>query len=53
MRDLKEVAEKAIEGAPSHGGTAEIAAAVRRALKNYLFKKTKQSPMILPIVQEI
>ena len=53
MRDLKEVAEKAIEGAPSHGGTAEIAAAVRRALKNYLFKKTKQSPMILTMIEEV
>lgn len=53
MRDLKDVVVKAIDGAPSHGGTAEISAAVRRAVKNYLFKKTKQSPMILTVVQEV
>lgn len=53
LRDLKEVVEKAIDGAPSHGGSAEIAAAIRRAVKNYLFKKTKQSPMILPVIQEV
>ena len=53
QRELREVVEKAIDGAPSHGGTAEISAAIRRALKNYLFKKTKQSPMILPVIQEV
>lgn len=52
-RELKDVVEKAIEGVGSHGGAAEISAAIRRAVKTYLFKKTKQSPMILPIVQEI
>lgn len=53
MRDLKDVVVKAIDGAPSHGGTAEISAAVRRAVRNYLFKKTKQSPMILTVIQEV
>lgn len=51
LHDLKEVVEKAIEGA--HGGSAELSAAVRRAAKNYLFKTTKQSPMIIPIVNEL
>ena len=52
MRELREVAQKAIESA----GTVdkeELALALRRAVKNYLFKKTKQSPMIIPIVQEL
>lgn len=53
MRDLKDVVEKAIEGVGTHATNADISAAIRRAVKNYLFKKTKQSPMILPIVQEI
>ncbi len=53
MRDLKDVVVKAIDGAPSHGGNAEISAAVRRAVRNYLFKKTKQSPMILTVIQEV
>ncbi len=53
MRDLKDVVVKAIDGAPSHGGNAEISAAIRRAVRNYLFKKTKQSPMILTVIQEV
>ena len=53
LRDLKDVVEKAVAGAPAHGGNAEISSAVRRAVKNYLFKKTKQSPMILTVVQEV
>lgn len=53
MRELKDVVDKAIESVGSHGGAAEISAAIRRAAKTYLFKKTKQSPMILPIVQEV
>ncbi len=51
LRDLKDVVEKAIEG--THGGSAELAASVRRAAKNYLFKTTKQSPMIIPIINEL
>ena len=53
LRELKDVTEKAIESVGSHGGAAELSAAIRRALKTYIFKKTKQSPMILPIVQEV
>ncbi|HIZ63577.1 MAG TPA: ribonuclease J [Firmicutes bacterium] len=53
MRDLKDIVEKAIDSVPAGGGNAEISAAVRRAVKSYLFKKTKQSPMILTIIQEI
>lgn len=53
MRELKDVVERAIESAGSHGGAAELSAAVSRAMKTYLFKKTKQSPMIIPIIQEV
>ena len=35
------------------GGADELAAAIKRAMKNYLYKKTKQSPMIIPIVTEL
>ena len=52
-KELKEIVERAIESCPSHAGSGEIAAAVKRAMKNYLYKKTKQSPMIIPIVQEL
>ncbi|MDE7158956.1 MAG: hypothetical protein K2N74_05200, partial [Clostridiales bacterium] len=34
-------------------GAAELAAAVRRAMKTYLFKKTKQSPVIIPLINEL
>lgn len=51
MRGLKEVVEKAVES--THGGVPELSAAVRRAAKNYLFKTTKQSPMIVPMIQEL
>ena len=53
MRELKDVVERAVDGAGNHAAAQDIAAAVRRAVKNYIFKKTKQSPMILPIIQEI
>ena len=52
-RELKDVVEKAAESAGAHATSGDIAGAIRRAVKSYLFKKTKQSPMILPIVQEI
>ncbi len=53
LRELAAAAAKAVQGVPKESSKEEIAAAVRRALKNYLFKKTKQSPMIVPIVMEI
>ena len=52
-RELKDVVEKAAESVGAHATSGDIAGAIRRAVKSYLFKKTKQSPMILPIVQEI
>ena len=52
-RELKDVVEKAAESVGAHATSGDIAGAIRRAVKSYLFKKTKQSPMILPIVQEV
>lgn len=52
-KELKDVAEKAIEGCGAQSTAGEISAAIKRSMKNYLFKKTKQSPMIIPIVQEL
>ncbi len=51
MRELKEVVEKAVD--TTQGSAGEVSNAVRRAMKTYLFKKTKQSPMIIPIVSEL
>ena len=53
LRELKNIAERAAEGVPSGAGIAEIESAVRRAAKSYIFKRTKQSPLIIPIVNEI
>ncbi len=50
MNELREVVMKSIEQTAAGGSVEELQNAVRRGLKNYLFKKTKQSPMIIPIV---
>ncbi len=52
-KELQEIVEKAIENAPSRSSSEELATVIRRAIRNYLYKKTKQSPMIVPIVQEL
>ncbi len=53
LRDLKACALKALAGVPSSGTQADAENAVRRAVKNFLFKKTKQSPVIIPLVREL
>ncbi len=50
LRDLSELVTKTIEGV---GRGGDLCAAVKRAVKNYFFKKTKQSPMIIPIIREL
>ncbi len=51
-REIKSAVEKAI-ATSGPGGAEELAANIRRAVKTYIYKKTKQSPMIVPIVQEL
>ncbi len=53
MAELKDVVAHAIDGVNTNGGAGELKNAVRRAMKTYLYKKTKQSPMIVTIVNEI
>ena len=53
LRELGSIAEKAIENVPAGAGKVEMENAVRRAVKNYIFKRTKQSPMIIPLINEI
>lgn len=52
-RELIGVVDKALDALPAEASTREAGNAVSRALKNYLYKKTKQSPMIIPIIQEV
>ena len=37
----------------ANGDKSEIKYAIRRSLKNYIFKKTKKNPMILPVIMEV
>ncbi len=55
MRGLKEVAKNALEGAMSNrkNGQSEIKMAIREALSRFIFKETKRSPMILPVIMDI
>lgn len=53
-KEMREVIDKAIQGYDlSVGSVDELKRAIKKALKNYLMKKTKQSPMIVPVVVEL
>lgn len=53
-KEMREVIDRAIAGYDlCRGNTDELKKIIKRALKNYLFKKTKQSPMIVPVVVEL
>ena len=51
-KEIAEIVENAVDSNPSITAE-ELSAHVKRAVKNYLFKKTKQSPLIVPVVMEI
>jgi mRNA degradation ribonuclease J1/J2 len=52
--DVKELVEKTAYAYDYENGTNEdLALAIKKALKNYLFKKNKQSPLILVNVVEV
>ena len=53
LREISSVVMKALSGVPSSAGAAEAEIAIRRAVRNYIFKKSKQSPMIVPVIQEV
>lgn len=53
-KEMREVIDRAIQGYDlASGSTDELKRAIKKALKNYLYKKTKQSPMIVPVVVEL
>lgn len=52
-KELKGVVERALETCPSGATAEELRSTIKKAMRNYLYKKTKQSPMIIPVVQEI
>lgn len=53
-REMREVINRAIAGYDMSVGTVdELKRVIKRALRNYLQKKTKQSPMVVPVVVEL
>lgn len=53
-REMREVINRAIQGYDLSVGTVdELKRTIKKALRNYLSKKTKQSPMIVPVVVEL
>jgi len=53
-KEIREVINRAIEGVNiSRSGVDELKRAIKRSLRNYLLKKTKQSPMVVPVVVEL
>lgn len=53
-KEIKGVVMNAISQYDLAGGNADgLAKAIEKMLKGYLYKKTKQSPLILPVIMEI
>ena len=53
-REMREVINRAIDNYDlSHGTVDELKRIIKKALRNYLIKKTKQSPMVVPVVVEL
>ncbi len=53
-KEMREVIAHAIEGYDLSRGTVdELKKIIKRNFRNYLLKKTKQSPMVVPVVVEI
>ena len=55
MRELKDVAGSAALSAIGKSGRdmGELRSAVKSAVSGYLFKNTKRSPMVIPVVNRI
>ena len=53
-REIRAVIKRAIDGYDlSRGNVDGLKRAIKQSLRNYLLKKTKQSPMVVPVVVEL
>ncbi len=53
-KEMREVIDRAIAAYDlSNGSVDELKRVVKKALRNYLLKKTRQSPMVVPVVVEL
>ncbi len=50
LRELRELVKKTVES-NARLSAQDLCAVIKRTVKNYFFKKTKQSPMIIPIIR--
>lgn len=53
-KEMREVINRAIEGYDlANGNVDDLKRVIKKALRNYLMKKTRQSPMVVPVVVEL
>ncbi len=53
-REIREVINRAIEGYDlARGSVDKLKRVIKKALREYLLKKTRQSPMVVPVVVEL
>lgn len=53
-KEMREVINRAIAGYDlTHGNVDDLKRVIKKALRNYLVRKTKQSPMVVPVVVEL
>ena len=53
LKELSHVAMNAVGTIKSHKDLGEARSAVKSAVSNYLFKHTRRSPMIIPVINKI
>ena len=55
MEELRHVAVKALEDCQRdrYNDWASIKSEIKNAISNFLYKKTKRNPMILPVIMEV
>ncbi len=55
LRQLRDVAQKTVDAMPQRKrrDDGEVSRAVRSAMSSYLYKHTKRSPMVIPMITRL